>query len=312
MLKRLALKKIIIISLSFIFLLVIYFFPKDEYNISSSLSYTELSTMPIYLIDNNNLVSRFEVVKKNTDPLALVDEVINNLTIESTNNNNNYIPNNFKKVIPKNTKVISKDLEDGLLKINFSKELLLVDEENEEKMLESIIYSLTEIKDVKKIMIFIEGELLKELPHSKKTLPNTLDRSFGINKVYDISSMKDITKVTTYYVSKADGYNYYTPVTIITNTKKEKVEVIIERLKSSPTFNINLVSYLQASAELKNYEILENSINLSFNNYVLNLDDNSIIEEVKYSIALSIRDTYDIYETIFYVDNNLVDAIECL
>ena len=306
MLKRLAFKKMMIISLSFLFLLIIYFFPRnDKLNIDTTLTYNELETIPIYLVDNNNLVSRFEVIKKGKDSLELVDEVISNLTIDSENN---YIPNNFKKVIPEKTKIISKDLNDGLLKINFTKELLQVSKENEEKMIEAIIYSLTEIKDIKKVMIFVEGELLKELPNSKKILPNTLDRSLGINKVYDLNSMKDISKVTTYYVSKADGYNYYTPVTTITNTKKEKVEVIIEKLKSSPTFNTNLVSYLEASTKLQKYEILENSINLSFNNAVLSLDDNSIIEEVKYAIALSIRDTYDIYETIFYVDDNLIDA----
>ncbi len=308
MLKRLAYKKIIVVALSFIFLLIIYFFPsKDTLDINTTLTYSNPKTIPIYLVDNNNLVSRFEVIQKSTSTNKLIDEVINNLTIDS--NTNNHIPNNFKKIIPKNTKILSKDLsDDGTLKINFSKELLNVNENNEEKMLEAIIYSLTEIKEVKKIMIFVEGETLKELPHSKKTLPNILDRNYGINKVYELDSMKDISKITTYYVSKMDGYSYFTPVTTYTNNKNEKVEIIIEKLKTSPTYQTNLVSYLTASAELLDYQILENSVNLSFNNQVLSLDDNKIIEEVKYSIALSIRDTYNINETIFYVDNLLVDA----
>ncbi len=307
MLKRFAYKKFIIIALSFIFLLIIYFFPsKEAYNINTTLTYTDPETTPIYLIDSNNLVSRFEVIKKSSDTSKLIDEVIENLTISEEQSS--YIPNNFKKIIPENTKVISKDLTDGLLKINFSKEFLNIEEENEEKLIEAVVFSLTEIKDVKKIMIFVEGEVLKELPHSKKILPNVLDRSYGINKVYELESMKDIAKVTTYYVSKMEGYSYYTPVTTITNSKNEKVEIIIEKLKTSPTYQTNLISYLTASAELLDYEILENSVNLSFNNQVLNLDDNSIIEEVKYSIALSIRDTYDIGETIFYVDNMLIDA----
>ena len=302
MLKRLALKKTIIISLSFLILLIIYFFPSNEaYNI-----HTNPVTIPIYLVDDNNLVSRFEVIKKSDDINNLIEEVIQNLTIGS--NDNSHIPNNFKQVIPKDTKIINKDLTDGLLKINFSKELLNVEEENEEKMLEALIYSLTEIKDVKKIMIFVEGELLKSLPNSGKTLPNTLDRSYGINKVYELDSMKDVTKITTYYVSKIDGFSYFTPLTTVTNTQNEKVEIIIEKLKTSPTYETNLISYLASSAELLNYEILENSINLSFNNQVLNLEENKIIEEVKYAIALSIRDTYDINETIFYVDNQLIDA----
>lgn len=307
MIKRLALKKILIVSLSFLILLIISIFPTTEnYNINTTLTYSEPKTLPIYLIDNNNLVARIEVIQKSEDSLELVDEIINNLTLES--DSSSHIPSNFKKVIPKNTKVINKELTDGLLKINFSKEFLNVSMETEEKMIEAIIYSLTEIKDVKKIMIFVEGENLKALPNSKKILPSTLDRSYGINKIYELESMKDISKVTTYYVTKTDNYSYYTPVTTISNNKNEKVEIIIEKLKSSPTYQTNLISYLVSSAELLDYEILENSVNLSFNNEVLSLDENKIIEEVKYSIALSIRDTYNINETIFYVDNMLIDV----
>ena len=305
MLKNLALKKTIIISISFLILLIIYFFPTDDtYQINTTLTYTDPVTIPIYLIDQNNLVSRFEVIKKSDNINTLIEEVITNLTINSNSN----IPSNFKQVIPEGTKIINKDLTDGLLKINFSKELLNVSLDDEEAMLEALIYSLTEIKDVKKIMIFVEGELLKSLPKSGKALPNTLDKSYGINKVYELDSMKDVTKITTYYVSKTDGLSYYTPLTTVTNSKNEKVEIIIEKLKTSPTYDTNLISYLATSTELLNYEILENSINLSFNNQILNLDDNKIIEEVKYAIALSIRDTYSINETIFYVDDMLIDA----
>ena len=307
MFKRFALKKFIIISLSFLILLIVYLFPEsDNYNINTTLTYIEPKTMPIYLVDDNNYVSRFEVIRNAEDTSELIEEVINNLTVGSSSS---HVPNNFKKIIPEGTKILSKELESNLLKINFSKELLNIEKEQEEKMLEAIIYSLTEIKDIKKIMIFVEGVNLKELPNSKKKLPLTLDRSYGINKIYDLNSMKEISKVTTYYVNKKDNFIYYTPVTSLSNDKNEKIEIIIEKLKSSPTYDTNLVSYLASASELQNYEILENSVNLSFNNEILSLDDNKIIEEVKYSIALSVRDTYDISETIFYVDNNLIDAL---
>jgi len=307
MLKKLAIKKIIIVSLSFVVLLLIYFFPTtDNYNINTTLTYIDPVTIPIYLVDHNDLVSRFEIIKTSENTEDLVKEVIENLSVDGTTSS--HIPNNFKKIIPKNTKIINQSLSDGLLKINFSKELLNIDKENEVKLIESIIFSLTEIEGIEQIMIFVEGENLKELPHSKKTLPNILDRSYGINKIYELESIKDVSKITTYYISKMDGYSYYTPVTTITNKENEKVEIIIEKLKTAPTYQTNLVSYLATSAELLNYEILENSINLSFNNHILNLNDNEILEEVKYTIALSIRDTYNISETIFYVDNMLVDA----
>ena len=308
MLKNMALKKIIIVSLSFVVLLIIYLFPStnDEYNINTTLTYIEPETLPIYLVDQNNLVSRFEIIKTSETTLDNIKEIISNLTIDGTSSS--HIPNNFKKIIPKNTKIINQSLSDGLLKINFTKELLNVDEDNEAKMIEAIIFSLTEITDIKQIMIFVEGKNLIELPNSKKALPNILDRTYGINKVYELESIKNVSKITTYYISKMEGFSYYTPVTTITNKEKEKVEIIIEQLKTAPTYQTNLVSYLATSTELLNYEILENSVNLSFNNHILNLNDNEISEEVKYTIALSIRDTYNINETIFYVDNMLIDA----
>lgn len=307
MLKKMALKKIVISSLALIILLIICLFPnKTNYDFKTTLTYTTPIVQPIYLIDNNNYVARYNIIRKTNETLELVDYVIENLTI--SDKNGYYLPNGFNAIIPKNTKVLTKSLEEDLLKINFSKEFLNIEKENEEKMLEAIVYSLLEIKGIKKIMIFVEGENLTKLPNSGKNIAIILDKNIGINKTYDINSLKETDKTTTYYLSKIDNVYYYVPVTSITNNDKEKVEIIIEKLKTSPTYKTNLISFLASNTELLNYEILENSVSLSFNNNILSLDNNQITEEVKYSIALSIRDTYNINQTIFYVDDLLVDA----
>lgn len=307
MLKKMALKKIVISSLALIILLIICLFPnKTNYDFKTTLTYTTPIVQPIYLIDNNNYVARYNIIRKTNETLELVDYVIENLTI--SDKNGYYLPNGFNAIIPKNTKILNKSLEDNLLKINFSKEFLNIEKENEEKMLEAIVYSLLEIKGIKKIMIFVEGENLTKLPNSGKNIAIILDKNIGINKTYDINSLKETDKTTTYYLSKIDNVYYYVPVTSITNNDKEKVEIIIEKLKTSPTYKTNLISFLASNTELLNYEILENSVSLSFNNNILSLDNNQITEEVKYSIALSIRDTYNINQTIFYVDDLLVDA----
>lgn len=307
MLKKMALKKIVISSLVLTILLIICLFPnKTNYDFKTTLTYTTPIVQPIYLIDNNNYVARYNIIRKTNETLELVDYVIDNLTI--SDKSGYYLPNGFNAIIPKNTKILTKSLEDDLLKINFSKEFLNIDKENEEKMLEAIVYSLLEIKGIKKIMIFVEGENLTKLPNSGKNIAIILDKNIGINKTYDINSLKETDKTTTYYLSKIDNIYYYVPVTSITNNDKEKVEIIIEKLKTSPTYKTNLISFLASNTELLNYEILENSVSLSFNNNILSLDNNQITEEVKYSIALSIRDTYNINQTIFYVDDLLVDA----
>ena len=198
--------------------------------------------------------------------------------------------------------LVMYELEDSILTINFSKELLNVSQDSEEKMLEAIIYSLTEIESVKKIKILVEGKSLTNLPNSNKKIPGLLDKNYGINKIYNLDSIKDTSKTTIYYLSKYNDYYYYVPVTKISNENLEKAEIIINELKTTPIYHTNLISYLAASTNLTNYEILENSISLSFDNHLLaGIDDEDMLEEVKYAISLSIRDSYGIDEVIFNI-----------
>ena len=45
------------------------------------------------------------------------------------------------------------------------------------------------------IIIYIEGEILNYLPKSKKNIPTNLTRKFGINNIYDITGINDVSEV---------------------------------------------------------------------------------------------------------------------
>ena len=297
MLRKSSIRRIMLATLALFLLLIIYFFPTSP-SISESLSYIEKEEMPIFLVDNMDYIARTSIVKNSDNTTDLIKEVIESLTIGSTKSN--YIREGFKAIIPEGTKVLDLKLEDSILTINFSKELLNVSQDTEEKMLEAIIYSLTEIENIKKIKILVEGKSLTNLPNSNKKIPELLDKNYGINKIYNLDSIKDTSKTTIYYLSKYNDYYYYVPVTKISNENLEKAEIIINDLKTTPIYHTNLISYLAASTNLTNYEILEDSISLSFDNHLLaGIDDEDMLEEVKYAISLSIRDSYGIDEVIF-------------
>lgn len=299
MLKKSAIKRIITSSLALAIMLLLLIFPTNNNSyISEEIVYIDEITMPIYALDPQNLVARTSVIKTDKDEIL---HIIDALIIDS--NTSNYLPPGFNSIIPKNTKLIDYDLKDGLLKLNFSKELLNISKENEEKLIEILTYSLCEIKEVNKIMIFVEGKILDKLPHSKKELPSSLDKNIGVNKVYDLDNIKNTSKTTIYYIGKYNDYLYYIPITKISNNTSTKVEIIVEELKNTPIYETNLISYLNASYELKDYEILENSITISFDNKLIaNLSDDEINEEVKYTLALSLRDTYNIEDIIININ----------
>lgn len=303
MIKKSSIRRICVATLALFILLIIYFFPNNDTIIKEHLNYIKRDEMPIFLIDNSNYVARTSIVKSSKNINEQIKEIIETLTNNSKKSS--YIRDGFKPIIPQNTKVIDIKLDNEILTINFSKELLNIDKDNEEKMIEAIIYSLTEIKEIKKIKILVENNSLTKLPNSQKKLPDYLDKNYGINKIYNLDSIKESTKTTIYYLSKFQDYHYFVPVTKINNEKTEKVEIIIKELKSTPIYQTNLISYLAASANITNYELLENGIKLSFNNYLIaNIKEEEALEEVKYSIALSLRDTYGINEVIFSIPNN--------
>lgn len=303
MIKKSSIRRICVATLALFILLIIYFFPSSDVTIKEHLSYIKKDEMPIFLVDNSNYVARTSIVKSSETINEQIKEIIETLTINSKKST--YIRDGFKPIIPENTKIIDLKLDNEILTINFSKEFLTVNETNEEPMLESLIYSLTELKEIKKIKILVENIPFTKLPNSNKKLPEYLDKTYGINKIYNLNSLKETSKTTIYYLSKINDYYYYVPVTKVSNEKLERVEIIIKELKSTPIYHTNLISYLKASANMTNYELLENAISLSFNNYLIaNMKEEQILEEVKYSIALSLRDTYGINEVIFNIPDS--------
>ncbi len=318
MLKNGIYRRIAIASLALVILVITYLFPTSikENTFKQNLTYEDISKTAVYLLDKQELVSRVDLlISNNEDTLKRIKEIINTLTINS--NESEYIPTNFYAVIPSGTKLNDLTLEKGLLKLDFSANFLNTTKNMERKMIESLVYSLTELKEVNNILIYVEGKQLIELPISKEKLPSLLNKDFGVNKIYEIDSLKSTQKATIYYGARDNEVFYYVPITYVANTDKEKVEIIIERLKTTPIYETNLISYLNAATEITNYEILENEIKLSFNEYLLDdLNNEKILEEVQYTIFLSIRDTYDIYKVEFDVKkgeesvNFVINALE--
>lgn len=290
-------RKLVISFLSLVVLFLIYIIPSEE---SYETPIKEnLSSNIVYLL-NNNLITQTKMVGNTKNIDSQIKDIIDALTING--NKSKYLSNDFQALIPANTKLLDYSLDNGILKLNFSQEYNNLSQNLAEKALESLIYSLTELNEVDGIMIFIEGVKLETLP-SGKILPNILTREFGINKIYDLTSLNNVNQATMYYFLQNNNDINLVPVTIFSNEDINKVDVIIEELKSSPIYYTNLMSFLSANTKILDYEILENSVKLNFNNYLLDsFFEDSLIEEVKYAISYSLKDSLGLENITFFVN----------
>lgn len=303
MLKKISIRKIVLSSLALFAMFLIYIIPANEktLNIKEELEYvnTNIESSPIFLMDQNSYVALTSVAVNDTNIENKAKQLIKVLTIGGMDSK---IPSGFSAIIPPNTEVLSLSYENGIIKVDFSKDILNISEKLEEKMVEAIVYTLTSIDKVEGVIIYVEGDILTKLPKTKINLPSTLDKTFGINKEFDLTSTKDITDVTIYYINQISDNYYYVPVTKYINDDRDKASIIIDELSSNFNPNKNLMSFLNDGTKLVSSSVKDGNMYLNFNEDILN---SSVSEEISKEtldmISLSIGANYEVKEVVFNV-----------
>lgn len=291
MLKRFSLNKILKMTLFIFVFVILCLYPKrNNYELKTS-SVIGGNYHDIFLVDSNNYVSKTTIAVSSIEKEKLAKDLVTSLIIDSKNKSK--LPDGFKAIIPKGSKIQRVSVNNKYLIISFNENILKTN--NKEQMLECIIYTLTSINDIKFIKILVNEK-------ENDFFDYEYSRKYGINKKYDISTLKDINDVTLYYVSKYNNVNYYIPVTKYFNSNEDKIKIIIDELSSKSSYQSNLMSYLNYDTKLINYTIDNDDLYLYFDQSILGNND-KILEEVIYSISYSIKDSFPVSNIHFFVDN---------
>lgn len=310
MLRKKALRKIFITTMSLFIIMTIYLIPLTEKTLETNLEFeyiTDLANSSIYLLDDNNYLVKTKVLLDNDKIEDNIKSIISNLTIT----NESKFPDKLKAIIPKNTKLKTIIVDNDLVTLDFSKELLNIDEGLSVKLIEAIVYSITELDNITKVNIEVDSLPLETYPNSNKKITLPLTRDIGINNEYTYNTLDNITKVVIFYGEDIDEDIYYVPVTkyINNNDNKDKIDIIVEELTTSYIYEDNLRSILNENVELIDKEIIDSDLFiLNFNSALF--DNNSIIkEEVLYTLSYSVFANYDVNTISFKVDNKEVKTI---
>ncbi len=286
MLRKKALRKMFITTLSMLIILTVYTIPTTSKPnvLRTNLEIediTNLKTDKIYLLNKENYLVKTDVFIDSKKIEKRIEKIIDYLII-----NNNKIPSNLNGYIPKNTKLLDINIESNSVLLNFSKEFKK--SSDEEIMITGIVYSLLEIDEIKEVSFQVENKFYKDY--------NNLNKDIGINHNILYTNRNDISKVITYYLDESD--NYYVPVTNYLNDKREKIEIIIDSLKETKK---GLISYINENTKLLDYEEENNLLILNFSKELK--DDNPISEDkILNTISYSVFDNYDVNMVMFQIE----------
>lgn len=156
---------LLVITLVVIAALIVYFVNNKEkkveyveYNPEEEISEEQERQTMISLYFINKTTRKVEPEARLIDVKDLIAEpyaIITNMLIEGSKNDNH------ESGIPEGTKLLGTEVDGEILKLNFSKEFIdnhRGGKEEEEKTIESIVNTLTELMEVNAIRILIEGE----------------------------------------------------------------------------------------------------------------------------------------------------------
>ena len=297
MLRKKIIRKIYFTTLIVFVLFVISSFTMNK-NISNIKVEYQTNLTGIYLMDENNYLLEVKIVVSDN-----LEESIP-IVINSLKSNYNHY-SGLKGIIPDNTTIQNIKIEDDLLTIDFNEALFNINQDLEEKLVESLVFSLLNFKEINRVKITINNKPLKVLPKSKIKIDDILTKNIGINKEYQVSRMQDIQKVVLYFYEEKDGNRYYVPVTKYLNSSDDKIKIIIDNLKNDYLMETNLMSYLEEKVKIENYEYKNNIVYLSFL-CVKDLMPDLISEEVIYVLSSSIFDSTEATKVIFMSNDNIL------
>lgn len=289
--KRLLFKLLPIVLTILVAVGVIVF--KDFNNINENPTIKEeqddLVRRKVYLLSNDGLVVPVTVSFEKKQGLA--DELYYLITLLKEDNN---LDKNLNGVINKDTSITELIIQDKVLTVGFSKEFTNYKQKNELRIVEALVWTLSQYDEVNAVNIKVDGKLLTKMPLGKTPLPKDMTKDIGINN-HVFPGLLSAKRVVTYYQKTIGEQVMFVPVS--NNLFEDDISVFLElSLKKTP-----VIYGLSPLKELKNADVV--SVNEIENDIQIELTTSCLIEEdlVDYDVfyALSVAlSSYKVDSTI--------------
>lgn len=188
------------------------------------------------------------------------------------------LPQGFQALLPKGTVVKGLDIkaDSKLAVVDFSKEFNTYKAQDERKVLEAVVWALTELDNVEKVSIRVEGKELTQMALGKTPVDSEMTRAMGINLEFASgTNLGQSVPVTLYFQNKTpDNFSYYVPVTRMVKRTDNVAQAAVEELIKGPDAGKGLASVLAPDTGLLQAQVSQDNsvVTLNFNDKLLGSD----------------------------------------
>lgn len=251
----------------------------------------------VYLVDNDNVLVPLTIKYETFDSVG--EELM--YLVSCLKENSEITNNHFKGLLNENVSVTSMNLDEGSLNISFNESFSEYDKEKELRIVESLIWTFTDLDYVDNVTLSINENVLTNMPLKNTPLNEKMDKHFGVNNFVLTSSIFQTGEmVLSYYEKVIDEKYYYVPVThyVSNNNDLSIYDLTVQTLFKDP----GITSELEVCRVFKDTSMVTSSI-LTDNVLYLSLTEDILFDEVTVSL-----DVYNILKEVSVLFDDVKDV----
>jgi germination protein M len=180
------------------------------------------------------------------------------------------LPPGFKAILPEGTRVssITENQSEGTIAVDFAAPFPSIIASQERKVLEALVWTLTELPGIDKVKLSVEGQPLRSFPSSGLPVDKVLTRGVGINLETGQNVQVSRSMAVTLYFSaqSASGEGYFVPVTRLINRQADTAKAALEQLILGPKNLQSLNPVLIHGTTIEQLTHMADTVNVSLRN----------------------------------------------
>lgn len=214
------------------------------------------------------------------------------------------LPSNTEGLIPSNSVLRDYQLNDEILTLNLSESFLYYRSSQEENLLSSLVWSMTELPDVSRVYIEIEGEQVNNL-NTGIDVGRGLTRAMGINLEVGASPMTDAQLMKLYFLTDDTEDGLLVPVTRLVPDDVDPFEYAVSALVRGPIGATYISVFNQQATLLEQPKIEDGILTLNFcSGLFYNQEQTQVSSQVIRQLVMTMTEFDEIYEVSVVVEGS--------
>lgn len=223
--------------------------------------------LTVYLMDRNGYLAPMTMGVELTDKsaAAMARQAIDWMTVDEERKDQ--LPEGFTAALPASLQVsgIQVDAPARVVTIDFAAPLPTMAAADERHLLESLVWTMTELPGIDRVKLTVAGQPLHTLPSSGQPVYDVLTRSIGIN----VEQAKGVAQnrsmaVTLYFSAQSEaGEGYFVPVTRVVARAPDRARAALEQLIQGPSDTKALKPVMSAEMTIEQLNQLADTVNVS-------------------------------------------------